>query len=402
MRFIPLPGVLLGLLASTACDDPDAASAPAGEVTDSAGIPIVTSAAADRIYARVADAPSLSIGELEGPDALLFNRIGTVARDREDNVIVADGGSDEIRVFDSGGNHIRTMGGSGDGPGEFRVLRGAWPLEDGTIAAFDSRLDRISRFGAMGEVAGATALRKEGFGLVTALGPAGSASLLLAIEEVPFPNSEEPVRATVSLLRHAVDGSTVDTVAQLEGAGYTNVTRTMGQNVMVELIAIPFSTGAAATASRDRIAFTLGDAYEVRFLDPAGALSHIVRLAESPRARTDEDLATYAQGSTRAELDEASLRDLVESYEGLPIPPALPGYVELKFADTGELWARRYGLPGAPMARWDVFDRDGHHLGHVEVPARFTVKELSRGQILGVARDDLDIERVHARDLVGS
>lgn len=260
MRIIPLPGVLLTLFALAACGDSDAASAPVGEVTDSAGIPIVTSAAADRIYARVADAPSLSIGELEGPDALLFNRIRTVARDREDNVIVADGGSDEIRVFDSGGNHIRTMGGSGDGPGEFRVLRGAWPLEDGTIAAFDSRLDRISRFGAMGEVAGATALRKEGFGIVTSLGPVGSESLLLAVEEVPFTMSEEPVRASVSLWRHAVDGSGVDTVALLEGAGYTNVTRAMGENVMVELIAIPFSPDIAATASRDHIAIAMGDA----------------------------------------------------------------------------------------------------------------------------------------------
>lgn len=399
MKFLSLPGVVLTLFATAACGDHDVASAPVGEVTDSAGIPIVTSAAADRIHARVADAPSLSIGELEGPDALLFNRIGTVARDREDNVIVADGGSDEIRVFDSGGNHIRTLGGSGEGPGEFEVLSGVWPLEDGTTAAFDSRLDRISHFGAMGEVLGSTALRVEGLGFVTSLGPVGSESLLLEVEDVPFTMSEEPVRASVSLLRHAVDGSAVDTVAQLEGAGFTNVTRTLGENVMVELIAVPFSPGPAATASHDRIAITVGGAYEVRFLDSAGALSHIARLTESPRVWTDADLAAYARGSTRAELDEAGLRDLVESYRDLPIPPALPGYVELKFADTGELWARRYGLPGASMVRWDVFDRDGHCLGHVEVPARFTVMEFSRGQILGVARDDLDIERVQARVL---
>ena len=401
MRPIALPCSLLILCTLPACGDPAATRGSGGEVTDSAGVLIVTSPATDAVYARIAQAPALSIGEIEGPEALLFSRIETVRRDADGNVIVADGASDEIRIFDPDGNHLRTSGGVGEGPGEFGALLGAWPSEDAEIVAYDMRRERITRFDPMGQVAGTAALAApEGFGFLIALGLWGSRSLLLKFEVLPPGLPEEPSRSVVSLLRYGFDGALIDTVAHLQGPATTSVTRSRGGARMVEMLPVPFSPGPAAIASSRGLAFTRGEAYEVRFLDPAGTLGRIARLAESPPAWTDEDLAAYAQGTTSAELDEAGLRELVESFEDLPLPPTLPGYVELMYADTGELWARRYRVPGASMVRWDVFGTDGHYLGHVEIPARFTVQEASRGQLLGVARDDLDIERVQARDLI--
>ena len=45
----------------------EAASGPQAVVTDSGGVPIITSTASDVIYARVADEPALTIGLVEGP-----------------------------------------------------------------------------------------------------------------------------------------------------------------------------------------------------------------------------------------------------------------------------------------------------------------------------------------------
>ena len=90
---------------------------------------------------------------------------------------------------------------------------------------------------------------------------------------------------------------------------------------------------------------------------------------------------------------------MVEMYQGLPIPERLPGYVELLLADTGELWARRYLVPGSEMQHWDVFGGEGHYLGRVEVPTSFRIEEVSRGQAVGIATGDLDVQRVEARDL---
>ena len=59
------------------------AAGPGAVVTDSAGLRIITSTGGDAIYARVADEAALTIGVVNGPDALMFQRIVSVARDGE-------------------------------------------------------------------------------------------------------------------------------------------------------------------------------------------------------------------------------------------------------------------------------------------------------------------------------
>ncbi|MYE69767.1 MAG: hypothetical protein F4237_06950, partial [Gemmatimonadetes bacterium] len=122
--------ILMGLVATSACDGSGADSgtpSPTGlEVTDSAGVRVVTNPPGDLVYAELAEEPLLSIGQLTGPDELLFGRIATARRDGAGNVIVADRQAHQIRVFDAGGRHLQTLGREGEGPGEFETLSGAW------------------------------------------------------------------------------------------------------------------------------------------------------------------------------------------------------------------------------------------------------------------------------------
>ncbi|MYJ68165.1 MAG: hypothetical protein F4087_06645, partial [Gemmatimonadetes bacterium] len=59
------------------------AAGPGAVVTDSADVRIIASTGGDAIYARVAGEPALTIGVVDGPDALMFQRIVSVARDGE-------------------------------------------------------------------------------------------------------------------------------------------------------------------------------------------------------------------------------------------------------------------------------------------------------------------------------
>ena len=93
------------------------------------------------------------------------------------------------------------------------------------------------------------------------------------------------------------------------------------------------------------------------------------------------------------------VRERTDQYKSLPLLERLPGYVRLLFADTGELWALRYRLPGAPVRRCDVFGVDGRHLGTVDVPASLRLHGISHGQLFGVTRDELDVQYVEVRDL---
>ena len=400
------------MLACAACSDGGEVPEAIAEVVDSAGVTIVTSAPGDVVYAEMAEEPTLSFGALEGPEVFLFARIASVARDAEGNLIVADIGAGEIRVFGADGGHLRSFGGRGEGPGEFRVLVGAWPSAGGRIVAADRQLGRITEYDAMGALTGTATLSGVGeMSYLTPIGLAGPEIFLSRIRVLAMPSGvESPVQALEEafeadmgppeyFLRYRLDGALVDTLTQLPGPKMSSSTSGSGGAMRIELLRVPFSPEPSATGSVHGVAVTGGSDYEVSLFDEAGALSRIARLTEAPTIRTDEHLEGYVRSFGGRERDEAEVREMTAMYEELPLPSSLPAYTDLRFADTGELWARRYSERGAIALRWDIFGTDGGYRGRVEIPASFRIEEVSRGQLVGVFRDELDVQRVEVRDL---
>ena len=400
------------LVAVVGCGGPDAGPDAGSHITDSAGISIVTSPPVDGLYARLADEPTLLVGELDGPEDYLFGRIASVARDGAGNLVVADSRAGEIRVFDARGRHLRTFGGMGEGPGEFQMLSGAWPVPNG-IVAVDRQQQRITRFGADGSLIATSRFTGIGeMGAFASMGMAGSAMALNQVREMGMSSLEESSLedaaealedegASVLFLRHGLDGELVDTLARRLGEKMLLRTSGSGDMMSVDLLRVPFSRRPTAAGSARGAAVTGGGEYEVALYGAAGEPSRIARLDEAPPLLTDEHLEAYVRGSGNPFLqDEASVRAMVEMYQGMPLPDRLPGYTNLFFADTGELWARRYILPDGETARWDIFGADGLHLGRVEVDTSFQIQEVSRGQVVGIATDELGVERVEVLDLV--
>ncbi len=400
------------LLAFVGCGDDTAPDAPTAEIVDSAGVAIVTSLPSDAVYGVLAAEPSLSIGVLEGPDELLFDGIATVVRDTESNVIVADRGAGEIRVFDAAGNHLRSFGRRGEGPGEFQSLVGAWLLPDGSIVTADRRLQRISRFDIEGMLLGTGTLSGlDAMAMVTPVGLAGPETFLSRIRPFTMPSMDESLTGIEEafegdsappeyFLRYRLDGTLVDTVTSHPGEMMSASASGSGSNLSLQLLRVPFSPEPSANGSTRGVAITDGAEYEVSVFDETGALSRIVRLSETPSPRTDEHLEAYVRNSGNPSTqDEASIRQMVATYQDMPIPESLPAYTDLRIADNGQLWARRFSLRGAILSHWDVFGDDGHYLGQVEVPASFTVEEVSGGQVVGVSRDEFGVERVEVREL---
>ncbi|MCY4399769.1 MAG: 6-bladed beta-propeller [Gemmatimonadetes bacterium] len=406
-------------LALFACADSGITPSSGPIVSDSAGIRIVQTPPGDLVYAALAEEPSLSIGMLSGPEEFLFGRIASARRDAAGNLIVADRQALEIRIFDVEGSHLQSLGREGEGPGEFQLLSGAWPVSDRDetdvdshqIIAVDSRLDRITRFSSEGTpLRTATLSDREGL-IILPIGLGGSGAVLSRASpfNVPSPQSmsgslEDLVNdmfagednRRVLFVRHRFDGVLVDTVAEGKDAARGSVSSGSGMEMRVMTMTVPFSPQAAAAGSPSGVVVTGGAAYEISVFDEDGSLRMIARLDEAPPIRTDEHLETYARGSDR---DEAEVRESIEQYRQFELPESLPGYTHVLFADEGELWARRYVLPGEPMLRWDVFANDGAYLGRVDVPASFRIEEVGPGQTLGVATDDLGFERVQLRDL---
>lgn len=404
------PVTFTALVTFVACGESDAPSGPRPQEIDSAGIRIVTSPPLDAMYARVAEQPALAVGELDGPEEYLFGRISSVARDGESNLVVADGRAGEVRIFDSWGRALRALGGKGEGPGEFGVLSGAWPGPDGGIVAVDREQQRITRFGPDGSLIGTADLAGIGeMGIFTTRGMAGAEMVLSQFTEFgaqPDAGTTRDLEETleegssVLFIRHGLDGGLVDTLARRPGEKTSTSTSGSGDMVMVQLVFVPFSPRPSAAGSPQGVAVTGGGRYEVALYDAAGEPTRILRLDEAPVQRTDEHLEAFVRGSGRRVPDEASVRAMMEMYGDMPMPERLPGYAGLLFADTGELWARRYLVPGGETTHWDVFGANGHHLGRVEVPASLRIREVSRGQVVGIATDEMGVERVEVRGLI--
>lgn len=406
VRFLPLA------LLAVSCGDSGTRSYSIVGVVDSAGVRIVTSAPTDAVYAETAAEPALVIGRLDGPQEYLFGTITAVARDERGNVVVGDSQANEIRVFDATGVHLRTLGGAGKGPGEFETLSDAWPVAGGNIVATDRGLDRITVFDSTGRVVETTRVEQLGGSEINlnSMFSRGTGGRGTVLHEVTL-RSASPVMTgegtfhsvmeaalggepQVLYVRHRFDGTLVDTVA--EGRTRPVIVSQLAGGA-VSFAQLPFAPTSSAAGSDRGIAVTGGLAYELSLFDPAGSLVMIARLEDQPPARTEEHLRV------RAELEaneRESPEELMEQYRGMPLPDTLPGYTKVRVADTGELWAERFRVTGEEVGRWDVFAGDGAYLGRVEVPASFAIQEISRSQLVGTIRDELDVQRVEIRDLL--
>ncbi len=113
---------------SLACGGP---GDDAGVVTvrDSAGIRIVENTTPQWQEGerwRLSPEPVVDIGGGDREEDQLFRVVGAL-RLSDDRIVVANGGTNEIRFYGPGGAFLSASGGEGEGPGEFRRLSAVAP-----------------------------------------------------------------------------------------------------------------------------------------------------------------------------------------------------------------------------------------------------------------------------------
>ena len=79
--------------------------------------------------------PVTSVGTPDGSGPDLLGTVGDVAGDGEGNVYIQDKTTQEVLLFNAAGDFLQRMGGEGEGPEEFRSLRGFVRLPDGRLVA---------------------------------------------------------------------------------------------------------------------------------------------------------------------------------------------------------------------------------------------------------------------------
>ncbi len=335
----------------------------------------------------VAAKPAISIGEVEAAQEYMFSQVVGALRLSDGKLVVANGASNELRVYDSSGKHVTTLGRAGAGPGEFQTLRAVWLLPADTVIAVDSRNNRVTVYAP-----GPTLLRSYQLQSVAGIsGRLGDGSYLLTVGVAPSPDMKDfqgLIEFTGLVLRRTPDVAKVDTIARAKaGQSYVNPTSRRQY---------PFPFGRSALIAVAPTRFYYGDTHstEVGIYDPAGKRLGTVKLKASSRPLTGDDIEKWIEADLAKRPNAQSKLDARNDFKQIPPAKRSPEFAALKVDDLGNLWVRHYGPPFAPSPDWDVYTADGAPLASARTPARFDPLHIGKDFILGVRKDDLDVEHI--------
>jgi hypothetical protein len=392
--------VTLFFLASLAgCSDPDIREGSGFEVLDSAGIVMATTSGTDARAATnwvIDTLPDLQIGAESGQAAYQFHNIGGMATDG-DRIWVLDGGSREARIFDGSGGFQRSFGGRGDGPGEFRSPRMVRRLTTDTLIFLDHATRRFHVFSKMGELLTTSPSLQLARVSPLAVGSVGGRVLLFDSGTLFIaPGGLDPPEKAIYYVVDARAG-TADTLGEFPG-------RQMWTDARGEIKAVgsvPFDIRPSAAAGKQTFFITPGEGPEVLEFDTLGTLIRILRVDEPVRRVTKQDLDRFIEARIAINGEEWA-GYLRSGYEELPLTEIMPSFQSLLVDTEGWLWAQTYEPFRAidDPAKWMVFEPGGMVCGTVRMPASLQIHQIGADFVLGLWRDDLDVQHLRRHQLV--
>ena len=391
-------------------------------VRDSAGIRIVESAAPawpDSAPGwRLSHTPRLEIGGAGAAD-FPFQQVHDATLLSDGRIIVGDGGARALAYFAADGRHLRTAGRRGQGPGEFGgSLRFLERMRGDTVLAPAATRSHWQVFDPSGEyirqvpvptLAPASEAGLSPWSPGAAWLPDGSAIL---IRLAPVGQVAEGTTAWDSLV-FIVPGAEMEPGGRMAVAAQDWVRGRNGRQQQ------PYpEAGAFSAHDADHLYYSSGADPEVRVFQirrdgegvPVGLdLVRIMRRAWSPTRLTGSMLADLrtGYGTLWGRDTSASGRWRFEQFDQLPHRSTLPVHGHMLADRAGNVWLPRFTpalaaiyWPPDVAVTWDVYGADGAWLGGVAMPARFWPFEIGQDWVLGLWRDEMDVEYVQLYGLI--
>jgi hypothetical protein len=356
---------------------------------------------------KISEEPVLQIGEMEGEDAYLFaginsRRIGNfpfVFRWPMGRIVVCNVMDSTIRIFDRDGE--------GEGPGEFLFIEACWPTPSGMVVAADNYLSFLDLDGAttrkvqIPSVDGGRALP---YGVLQ-----DGSYFVARPHEVPSDPGVQDAEAGVFVISAA--GELSDELFMMKQARQLREGRYS--------ITQQFGPIGSITTSPNGIFYGWPDAYSISEFNPQGVALRIISRDWHPVPVTEEDIAWWLTfRDTLAKFqgnDSPRFREAYQQQTSIMVYPEYRApFDELRVDRTGHLWVRnthpRYDRNYTSFRvrfpfgwTWDVFDPEGRWLTTLTLPSSFRVHDIGEDYILGVWKDDMDVEyvRMYALDRGG-
>ena len=372
-------------------------------VWDSVGVTIVESAEPRWVPAdawTIAARPSLDLGTADGPAEYRFDRLEGILRRADQSLVVADGGSSEIRFYDASGQFIRRVGGPGSGPGEFQRISGLGTGSGDSLWVYDFGARRFTILTAEGDVVRTTRV-PDALANVGAVGRLPEGPFVLQEYWSSHSDEESPreglTREEAVIATMPASGGGVDTLGLFPGREVL-IWSENGRAVMSTPL---FARSTNVAMLRGEVLVGDQTAFEIRRYTSSGRLVKIFR-------RTDVSLRLLEHEVERAIEAELAARPVSElpmwrsHFARMVEPDTRPAYSRLLSDGDGNTWVASH-QPGTQDrgegGEWSVFDQEGEWLGTVEMPERFLVHQIGSDWVLGRWRDEMDVEHVRLYEL---
>ena len=307
-----------------------------------------------------------------------FYRARSMKQRPDGSLMIADLASQEVRVFSADGEFLESFGGSGDGPGEFR---GLYVIEN----------------------AGDTLLAMDSDGRVTVVAPEltvvrtfNIAPLTLDLHYVDGGAILPEPRALVlpqAGLAGRIRRPDPLVLFDLEGEQIDSIGETRGPELYVSVMTVGVFFGKSshvATMGR-RIFLGSNDTMQVDELDVFGNLVRILRIPDYPLALSNAQIAAERDFFLDRSPPGSPFR---QGFEDAPASDTRPAYTDIVVDPSGAVWLQlhRGDSEQDKPQEWLVLDADGTWLGNVGIPDRFTVSDITMDAVLGIWRDELDVQ----------
>ena len=371
------------------------------QIEDSAGVRIVEYAGVPEVEAPFAIAAEPVYRHGANPGDYAFRGINVGRLFPDGSAVVSDEWNSELVVLSPDGATHEVLARRGEGPGEVTYVNAIFALGQDSVLMADARLGRVTLFAGGSVARTVDLLRVSGLG-VEGIGSSGE---LLLATRVPAERRSgfEGEWLPGHMARFDMETGALDTVAS-----YDFMSRTppgLPWNPIEAVGEVMVATG--------QFVYTRSDRPEVTWSLLDGTVTQIVRWQTEPAQLTEELLEPVEAeermrngvaypGLPDSRIAEITQEDMAAYYASIGRPMPLFGS---PFGDAeGSVWLPSY-RPGDSQegaSAYTVISPDGEWLGKVEAPPRFRILDVTGGVVLGVLRDEMDVENVVVYELVGT
>ena len=375
---------------------------------------------------QVGPEPRLEIGTpVDGRFALY--RVAGASFLADGRIVVANDFS-ELLLFGPDGDFQRSFGREGDGPGEFKRIGAIGVGNSDTLLVFDRFHSRISVFDSDGELAGTTALdagapvgaRMQAGPLAGGWTAQGRFVASRSIYELPRLAANSPRQVTpmdtiytsrptaAELFFFDAAGTVVSKVSDLMGTEKarlleweTNVSSISLSSIQVD---VSFLKTLEVAVASNVVAFGNTAKYEIRLLNSEGQEVATIRRPGEPSEVTETDRERWIEDRLTGIGDPKTRRSRRSLLETLELPTTVPQFRSLAIQEGGRIWVEEFRIPAEANgpSTWQVYDSAGAHLGEAVLPAGFRPFSITRDEVMGLWRDELDVEFIRVYELEGA